>query len=329
MSDTNLPVVLRAENLKKSYKVSGGIVRAVRGISLELKKGKTLAIVGESGCGKSTLARVLVGLESPDEGTVMRTSLIPMVFQDSLGSLHPRRKVRELIVEPLLIRDKKVRVTPELEERAKFLARQVGLPEEYLESFPHELSGGQRQRVNIARALALDPSVILLDEPVSALDVSIQAQILNLLVELQEKNGLSIIFISHDLAVVRHLAHEVKVLYLGSVVEEGPVEKVLNSPLHPYTNALLASDPSLPVTGAEVPEGVLKGEPPSPYEVLPGCPFANRCPRVEPVCRTEMPPLARVPATTSGSEVMVPAVACFPVLRALQMKNAPASSATT
>lgn len=329
MNDTSQPsnIVLRAENLMKSYKVPGGIVRAVRGISLRLEKGKTLAIVGESGCGKSTLARLLVGLEAPDSGEVYRNTLVPMVFQDSLGSLHPRRKVEQLIVEPILIRDKLVRMTPELRERAKFLAKQVGLPEEYLGSFAHELSGGQRQRVNIARALALDPAVILLDEPVSALDVSIQAQILNLLVELQDKKGLSIIFISHDLAVVRHLAHDVQVLYLGSVVEKGPVEQVLNAPMHPYTRALLASDPSLPITAAETHEGTLKGEPPSPYEVLPGCPFANRCPMVEPVCRTAMPPLASVSAKMVAVQAGSSAVACFPVARALQMKDA--SSSTT
>jgi oligopeptide/dipeptide ABC transporter ATP-binding protein len=310
-------VVLRAANLTKSYAVPGGTVRAVRGISLALEKGRTLAIVGESGCGKSTLARMLVGLEQPDGGKTSRKSLIPMVFQDSLGSLHPRRRVRQLIVEPLLIRDHSVRMTPALNRRAEELARQVGLSKEYLDSFAHELSGGQRQRVNIARALSLDPTTVLLDEPVSALDVSIQAQILNLLVDLQEERGLAIVFISHDLSVVRHLAHDVQVLYLGQVVEEGPVEIVLRDPLHPYTKALLSSDPSLPPT-----DYVPKGEPPSPYEVLPGCSYLARCPLAEKRCALKQPSLERVSKPNGAAR----SVACFPVQQACQEDhaNAPA-----
>ncbi len=299
MSDT----VLRADNLTKSYTVPGGTVRAVRGISLGLQRGTTLAVVGESGCGKSTLARMLVGLEKPDTGEVCRDTLVPMVFQDSLGSLHPRRTVRHLIVEPLLIRDRKIRMTDFYESSAKKLAHSVGLPEEYLGSYPHELSGGQRQRVNIARALSLEPSVLLLDEPVSALDVSIQAQILNLLVELQGSTSLSMVFISHDLSVVRHLAHQVQVLYLGQVVEEGSVERVLGMPLHPYTQALMASDPALS-TGAIT--QTVRGEPPSPYRIQDGCSFAGRCPRVEPQCRVNEPTLLSV-----GDR----SVACFPVAR--------------
>lgn len=279
-------------------------MRAVRGVSLSLERGRTLAIVGESGCGKSTLARMLVGLEKPDAGKIFRDTLVPMVFQDSLGSLHPRRQVRQLIVEPILIRDGKIRMGETYEVRARDLADSVGLPKEYLKSFPHELSGGQRQRVNIARALSLEPSVILLDEPVSALDVSIQAQILNLLVDLQTTTNLSIVFISHDLSVVRHLAHNVQVLYLGQVVEEGTAEEVLERPLHPYTKLLLASDPSL-ATGV-FPE-TSRGEPPSPFEVLPGCSFAGRCPRAEPLCIESQPPLACLVGRQS--------VACFPVAR--------------
>lgn len=302
MSET----VLRAQDLTKSYRVSGGDIRAVRGISLALKKGTTLAIVGESGCGKSTLGRMLVGLEKPDTGVLERTSLIPMVFQDSLGSLHPRRKVETLLVEPLLIREKRLKLTPALRERAVKLAQQVGLSPETLGAYPHQLSGGQRQRVNIARALSLEPSVLLLDEPVSALDVSIQAQILNLLMDLQDQTGLSIVFISHDLSVVRHLAHEVAVLYLGSVVESGATDVVLGNPRHPYTQALLASDPSRVQTETHA---VLKGEPPSPFEEPSGCPYAGRCRLVEEGCRQRVPPLKNV-----GNE----AVACFPVIRALE-----------
>lgn len=321
-------VVLRALNLTKSYKVPGGIVRAVRGISLEVQRGKTLAIVGESGCGKSTLARMLVGLESPESGTIETfqksgETIIPMVFQDSLGSLHPRRRVRELVVEPLMIREGRYRLSPELEARASQLVKQVGLPEEYLGAFAHELSGGQRQRVNIARALALEPSVILLDEPVSALDVSIQAQILNLLIELQNRTGLSIVFISHDLSVVRHLAHDVQVLYLGTVVESGSVERVLAQPLHPYTQVLLASDPSRPLTvRAASQETELRGEPPSPFQVPTGCAFASRCPRVEPQCRTSAPPLKNL----ALKDLTGQAVACFPVNRELEVTHAHAPS---
>lgn len=306
--------MLKATDLTKSYRVPGGYVRAVRGISVELKSGRTLAIVGESGCGKSTLARLLVGLELPDSGITTKSSLIPMVFQDSLGSLHPRRRVRQLIVEPILIRDRLIRMTPEIETLAADLARRVGLPIEYLDSFAHELSGGQRQRVNIARALSLDPSVILLDEPVSALDVSIQAQILNLLVDLQNQKSLAIVFISHDLSVVRHLAHDVQVLYLGQVVEEGPVEKVLREPLHPYTAALLASDPALPAgPTASV------GEPPSPYEVLPGCAYAKRCSFAESICSQNIPKLEKItnqktPSLTQA-DAESRAVACFVVQR--------------
>jgi oligopeptide/dipeptide ABC transporter ATP-binding protein len=307
-------IVLSATDLKKSYTVPGGVVRAVRGVSLELRRGKTLAIVGESGCGKSTLARLLVGLEGADSGEINRVALVPMVFQDSLGSLHPRRTVQHLIVEPLLIRDRKYRMNPDYVAKARALAKSVGLSEEYLESFAHELSGGQRQRVNIARALSLEPNVILLDEPVSALDVSIQAQILNLLVDLQDRMKLSIIFISHDLSVVRHLAHDVQVLYLGEVVEQGPVDQVLNSPLHPYTQTLLASDPARS-TGPLI--ATARGEPPSPYEVLPGCPFASRCPRVEAACRVVHPPLKSV-----GSQ----SVACLPVIRELEKSDAHAAS---
>lgn len=293
--------------MTKNYKVPGGRVHAVRGISLNLEKGKTLAVVGESGCGKSTLARLIVGLESSDSGSLEAPSLIPMVFQDSLGSLHPRRTVRALICEPLVIRDGLFSASAEHKRIAKNLAAQVGLSDESLDSLPHELSGGQRQRVNIARALALNPEVILLDEPVSALDVSIQAQILNLLIELQETRGLSIIFISHDLSVVRHIAHEVLVLYLGSVMERGPAVEALKRPLHPYTQALLASDPSGPHEPGQV---SLKGEPPSPLEVLPGCPFQSRCPYVEAICRSDKPVLKNV-GTVS--------VACFPVQRGLQI----------
>lgn len=320
-------VLLKAIDLTKSYDVTGGfskhrqVVRAVRGVSLEVCQGETLAIVGESGCGKSTLARLLVGLEKPDSGEIeMSTSQlavrIPMVFQDSLGSLHPRRSVRSLIVEPLLISEGRVRMTPQLKDRARELALSVGLSEDHLDRLPHELSGGQRQRVNIARALASEANTILLDEPLSALDVSIQAQILNLLMDLQESRGLAIIFISHDLAVVRHFAHRTLVLYMGEVVESGPTAEVLRDPWHPYTRALLAADPSAEVvldsqSIASV-AGVAIAEPPSPFEHFTGCPYATRCAMVETVCLSKKP---RLEAFQSR------AIACLPRSRELNSSN--------
>ncbi len=278
---------LRAHGLEKTYHVSGGAVRALRGVDLEVGEGETLAIVGESGCGKSTLARLLVGLEKPDRGVIETSeSIIPMVFQDSLGSLHPRRRVEQILVEPILIREGRWRFSDADRNQAETIAAQVGITAELLGRFPHELSGGQRQRVNIGRALALDSKILVLDEPVSALDVSIQAQILNLLKELQATQGLSLIFISHDLSVVRFVAQRVAVLYLGRVVESGPAREVLTEARHPYTETLLQSDPDA-TDGPPV--RVVQGEPPSPLEVLPGCSFAGRCPFVQPICRTQYP----------------------------------------
>lgn len=330
-------VLLTAINLTKSYGVSGSffaknrrVVRAVRGISLEVRQAETVAIVGESGCGKSTLARLLVGLERPDSGEIQMNSeeksekkreRIPMVFQDSLGSLHPRRSVRNLIVEPLLIAERRLRLTPELRKRASELAASVGLSEDHLDRLPHELSGGQRQRVNIARALASNPSsgakTVLLDEPLSALDVSIQAQILNLLMDLQESQGLAMIFISHDLAVVRHFAHRTLVLYMGEVVESGPTEEVLRDPWHPYTRALLAADPSANPSADSLADLPISGpaaiaEPPSPFENFAGCPYAARCTMAENTCRSEKPRLE----TFQGR-----AIACLPRSRELKSQH--------
>lgn len=296
--------ILSASELKKSYAGGGAgrFVHAVREISLQVERGETLAIVGESGCGKSTLARLLVGLEAPDMGAIQNHSgaSIPMVFQDSLGSLNPRRAVRDLIVEPILIREKRIRSTPTDHVVARDLAISAGLQDEHLTRLPHQLSGGQRQRVNIARALAADAKVLVLDEPLSALDVSIQAQILNLLVDLQESRKISIIFISHDLSVVRYFAHRTMVLYLGRVVESGKTDEIMARPLHPYTQALLAADPSVAdsVAGSvSVAEGAsgqsprLQGEPPSPYEIQPGCAFASRCSIADAGCQKAIPPL--------------------------------------
>ncbi len=281
----------------------------MRGISLSVNRGETVAIVGESGCGKSTLARLLVGLESPDSGEIMNYSGsgIPMVFQDSLGSLNPRRKVRDLIVEPILIREQRVRSNARDREVAKELAQASGLQDEHLSRLPHQLSGGQRQRVNIARALAAEAKVLVLDEPLSALDVSIQAQILNLLVDLQESKKLSIVFISHDLSVVRYFAHRTMVLYLGRAVEAGNTSEIMSRPIHPYTQALLAADPAVS-TDPNLPTNQVLGEPPSPYEILPGCAFASRCPLADSVCRSEIPPL---------QQFQNRAIACFKADHAL------------
>lgn len=282
--------VLEASHIELSYKSEGADIHVLRDVSLEVRRGETVAIVGESGCGKSTLARVLVGLERPNRGSVKKTfgKVIPMVFQDSLGSLNPRRSVEEIIAEPILIKEGKLRLKREGANKVHELARRVGLEEEHLSKFPHELSGGQRQRVNIARALAAESEVLVLDEPLSALDVSIQAQIINLLIEIQRKEKLALIFISHDLSVVRYLAHRVIVLYLGTVVEEGDTDVIMTRPGHPYTKILLASD----LTSGYDSEGFsAQGEPPSPYEIQTGCVFSRRCPLADEHCKKEIPVL--------------------------------------
>jgi oligopeptide/dipeptide ABC transporter ATP-binding protein len=278
----------------------GGVLTAVDRASLTLLPGRTLAVVGESGCGKSTLARTALRLIEPESGTIRfmgedlralrpralraRRRLMQLVFQDPLASLDPRMRVGALIEEPLIIHELGFR-----EERRRHVAavlERVGLPPETARRFPHELSGGQRQRVGIARAIVMAPRLIVLDEPVSALDVSIQAQILNLLDELKRQLGLSYLLISHDLGVVRHVADEVAVMYLGRIVEQGPVAEVFATPAHPYTAALLASVPDPLRAGKRL---VLEGEPPSPEQPPPGCPFHPRCPRAFAACATTEP----------------------------------------
>lgn len=239
--------------LKKTYRSRAGAVRAVQSIDVHLNRSEILAIVGESGSGKSTLGRMLVGLEPSDgplevNGVYSQDRLLPkapMVFQDSMGSLNPRRTVIELVAEPLLIRAGRYRMTQEMRSRASRVAEQVGLQAELFARRPHELSGGQRQRVNIGRALVGGDPWCLLDEPVSALDVSIQAQIVNLLLELRETSGLAMIFITHDLALTRFLADRVMVIHKGVVVEQGPTETLFQNPQSPYTQLLLASEPRL------------------------------------------------------------------------------------
>ena len=286
-----------------------GHVRAVDGVTLEIRPGETLGLVGESGCGKTTLGRALVGLEAPTGGEItwngqpigslpraerreMRRNL-QMVFQDPFASLDPRMSALELLTEGLdayhLYRDGESRT-----DAAARLMREVGLEPESMYRYPHEFSGGQRQRISIARALALEPAFVVCDEPVSALDVSVQAQVIRLLVELREKHRLAYLFISHDLSVVRLIAQRVAVMYLGRIVESGNAQALLDHPLHPYTQALVSA---IPVPGKER-DGrriVLQGEPPSPANPPPGCPFHPRCPRARPECAAHAPSLAPAP----------------------------------
>jgi oligopeptide/dipeptide ABC transporter ATP-binding protein len=295
--------LLEAEDLRVYFDSSAGPVRAVDGVSLQLCAGQTLAVVGESGCGKSTLARAILGLETPRSGRVLfrgretahdRRSQralwreLQMIFQDPDASLNPRMTIGSAVTEPIALHWRSKR--PECLDAARTLLRQVGIDPSLFDRYPHELSGGQRQRVSIARALAVEPRALILDEAVSALDVSIRAQILNLLVSLQDQLGLAYLFITHDLGVVRYLAHEVMVMYLGQIVERAETQALFEAPQHPYTRALLAAVPSL-TPGARLPTSILGGELPSPVSPPAGCRFHTRCPEVFARCRVEAPEL--------------------------------------
>ena len=304
--------VVTAEGLSRHYEVGGGlfakpgVVRAVEATSFAIEPGRTLAVVGESGCGKSTLARLVTLIEEPSSGRLhidgreatpdawasLRTS-VQIVFQDPYGSLNLRQRVGAILEEPLKINRRDLSAA-ERQEKARETMRLVGLREEHYDRYPHMFSGGQRQRIAIARALMLEPKLLVLDEPVSALDLSIQSQILNLLMDLQERLRLAYLFISHDLSVVRHIADEVVVMYLGRPVEMGPKEEVFAAPRHPYTKALLSATPSAdPAARRERIQ--LEGELPSPLAVPSGCPFAPRCWKTQEKCRAERPPLAGAP----------------------------------
>jgi oligopeptide/dipeptide ABC transporter ATP-binding protein len=306
-------LLLEADHVQLRFPVTKSVLfgratrhlTAVDDVSLRLREGETLGVVGESGCGKTSLARCLVRLQRPSGGTVrfrgrditqlsdrgLRAirSEIQMVFQDPEASLNPRQRVGEIVATGLVIRGMG---RAEAEREVLSLLSQVGLDPEHINRFPHEFSGGQRQRVGIARALAVKPSLIVLDEPVSALDVSVQAQVINLLDEIQEDRGLSYVFVAHDLAVVRHVSDRIAVMYLGQIVEESPAEDLYERPIHPYTAALLAAMPSTDRSRrrghAEAP---VAGEPANPLDPPPGCRFHPRCPRATDVCRTTAPRL--------------------------------------
>ena len=306
--------LLEAEHLQMHFPVRSGLfidrkvadVHAVEDVTLTLHEGETLGIVGESGCGKTTLARCMVRLLTPTGGTLRfrgkditsakgralreERRRVQMVFQDPQSSLNPRQRVGQIVGRPLKMRGKE---GGEVDERTRELLDRVGLNPEHVNRFPHEFSGGQRQRIGVARALAMDPSLIVLDEPVSALDVSVRAQVINLLDDLQDQFGLSYVFVAHDLSVVRHVSDRIAVMYLGKVMELSPAEELYQKPIHPYTVALLAASPVPdPRENRAREQIVLGGEPPSPIDPPPGCVFHTRCPRAQERCRTEIPRLS-------------------------------------
>lgn len=305
-------IILEVDSLKKYFPVRKGLllrhvgnVKAVDGVSFTIKAGETLGIVGESGCGKSTLGRTIVRLYDPTEGTIsfngedlhkMRGGKLrehrkdfQMIFQDPYSSLNPRKTVASIVQEPLDIH--KVGTPAERKKHVIELFEKVGLNPETMNRYPHEFSGGQRQRISIARAIALKPALIVADEPVSALDVSIQAQILNLLKRLQREMGITFVFISHDLSVIEHFCDTVAVMYLGKIVEMAPREELFSNPKHPYTQALIRA---IPVHGAgkKVKREILKGEVPSPINPPSGCPFHPRCPMRTEGCDERVPQLS-------------------------------------
>jgi len=307
-----MSAAIEAQDLTRDYRVprglfrSIGVVKALAGVSFTLETGRTLAVVGESGSGKSTLARLLTLIEQPTAGALIINGVdvasasaaerwrlrreVQIVFQNPYGSLNPRQRVGKAIEDPMRLDPS----TPPSgrEAAARALLAKVGLRPEHYDRYPHMFSGGQRQRIAIARALAPKPKIIVLDEPVSALDVSIRAQVLNLLADLQQEFGLAYIFISHDLSIVRHFADEVMVIYLGHAVEIGSRDAIFSSPQHPYTRALLAATP-VADPNARRERVALMGEPPSPFDPPPGCPFEPRCPLAFDRCRREKPILER------------------------------------
>ena len=305
--------LLQIRNLRKYYPVTAGLlsrhvgdIKAVDGVSFDIKEREILGLVGESGCGKSTLGRTILRLEEPTSGEILYKGTdiakldkrelrelrrqIQIILQDPDASLDPRMTVGDSICEPLIIHsiaDEKERM-----ERVAELMEQVGLEARQASHYPHEFSGGQKQRIGIARALAINPKLIIADEPVSALDVSIQAQILNLMMDIQEEFGLAYLFIAHDLSVIKHMAHRVAVMYLGKIVELASTREMFDNPLHPYTEALMSAVPSFKPKDKD--RIALRGDVPSPLNPPPGCHFHPRCHRVLPICRQEEPELVEI-----------------------------------
>ena len=302
-------VLLKVENLKKYFNTPRGQLHAVDGVSFEIEEGRTLGIVGESGCGKSTTGRAILKLIQPTSGRIIfdgkditKYSVSQMrplrkemqiVFQDPFSSLDPRQTVSQLISEPIrehgVIKNKR-----DVQRRTLELMETVGLAERYVNTYPHELDGGRRQRIGVARALALNPKLIVCDEPVSALDVSIQAQILNLLKNLQKEFGLTYIFITHDLSVVRYFSDDIAVMYLGQMVEKAPADEIFDYPIHPYTRALLSAIP-LPIVGKDKPERqLIRGEITSPVNLPDECRFYARCSVCKEICKLKNPELREI-----------------------------------
>ena len=304
----NVPLI-ETRDLKKYFKTPMGYLHAVDGVNITIEHKKTLGVVGESGCGKSTLGRVILRLIDATWGEVLYNNKnifdlshnqmdtlrkkMQIIFQDPYSSLNPRMTVSEIIADPIKV-FKLITKKNELEDRVYSLMKTVGLSERLVNTYPHELDGGRRQRIGVARALALDPDFIVCDEPVSALDVSIQAQILNLMMDLQEERGLTYMFITHDLSVVKHISHEIVVMYLGHCVERAPSRELFTNPLHYYTKGLLEAIPvpNLSKRGKE--KKIISGEVTSPIEPKPGCRFADRCPAVIPRCTEGDVPLREV-----------------------------------
>jgi len=300
--------LLEINNLKKYFSVPNGQLHAVDNVSLSIREGETLGIVGESGCGKSTLGRVILRLHEPTSGNIIYDGMdittfnneemrqmrkyMQIIFQDPYASLNPRFTISQIIEEPLKLHNI-YKNEKERKERVESLMEYVGLSKRSYNLYPHEFDGGRRQRVVIARALAIDPKFIVCDEPVSALDVSVQAQILNLMMELQEKLGLTYIFISHDLSVVKHISDNIGVMYLGQIIEKAPKRDIFEKPLHPYTIALLSAIPSINVK-VKKKKIILSGEITSPINPKPGCRFSVRCPFANEQCFQEDPKLVEV-----------------------------------
>jgi len=321
-------VLVSIRNLVKYFDISGGwleqlrftggrirrqevVVKAVNDISFDIYKGETVAVVGESGCGKSTLARTVMGLYPPNSGEIYyqdkridklaekplkyyRTRM-QMIFQDPYASLNPRMTVEDTLTEPIRFHHPSM-MREQVRDRIVKVMKQVGIDPDWQDRFPHEFSGGQRQRISIARALTLDPDFIVADEPIAALDVSIQAQILNLLMDLQQENHLAYLFISHDLSVVEHISNKVAVMYLGSLCEFGETGQLFSNPRHPYTQALLSAIPKL---GEHFSHTRLSGDVPTPINLPPGCVFHTRCPHAREVCLKLVPQLAKEDSTTA------------------------------